>query len=241
MSPVIIREQHVKMPITVLAWDEDAFIDHENGILHKEIINDFGPDDITLLFTLGLNKNKKEGVLVVERLNADKEVELCIGNVNFKTVFDAAHAEVKNGVQIKNVYIDADYRAMGIALTSYEIILRYFNVISDSHQTMDGASLWKFKLAKQEHIEVRVLSGFPENITFMHDEDGENEIYAIEKRHLESLIWGIESGESIDRNHITYGYGTGHDKVVLIARMQVIPNAIGGQALPEGEIFVLAP
>lgn len=227
LSPVIIREQHEKMPITVLEWDEDAFIDHENGILHKEIINNFGPDDITLLFTLGLNKNKKEGVLVVERLNADEEVELCIGNVNFKTVIDSAHVEIQNGVQIKSVYIDADYRTMGIALTSYEIILKYFNVISDSHQTMDGASLWKFKLAKQEHIEVRVLNGFPENITVMHDEDGVDEIYAIEKRHLEPLIWGIESGEYIDQNHITYGYDTGHDKIVLIARMQVIPKTVG--------------
>ncbi|WP_310598499.1 hypothetical protein [Aeromonas aquatica] len=241
MSPVIMRELHEKIPLKISEWDEYSFIDHENGIIHREIMNDFGPDDIILLFTLGLSEDKEEGVLVVERLNAANNVEVCIGNVKFRVMTGITHAELQNGVQIESVYIDADYRTMGIALTSYEILLSHFNVISDTHQTMDGASLWKFKLAKQENIEVRVLNGFPKNISVMHDEDGADEIYTIDKSHLEPLIWGVESGASADRNHITYGYDTGRDKVVLIAKMQKIKNTENSQTLPDGEVVILTP
>lgn len=218
MAPVIINEPHDKVPLKVSEWDEYEFIDHQSGIIYREQKDNFGPADITLLFTLALNERKTEGVLIVEGLNNDGDVDGCIGNVKFSILTDPAHPDLEGGAQIESVYIDADYRAMGIALSSYEIILNHFNVISDTHQTIDGAVFWKFKLVKQEHIDVKILKGFPDEVSVMHDDNGDDEVFTIDKVHLEPLIWGVENNSSIEREHITYGYSTGYDKIVLVAK-----------------------
>ncbi|WP_421204282.1 hypothetical protein [Aeromonas enteropelogenes] len=221
MSPAIISEPHEKKPLKLSEWDEYDFIDHEEGILSHVIIRDFGPNSSIMKFTLAMNKDKTEGVLVVELMDAESIVISCVGNVKFRILLDDNFGELKGGAQIESVYIDANYRGMGIAIAAYEQILAQFNIISDTHQTIDGAVFWKFKLVTQAHIDVRVFQDFPHSPVAMTDEGGEDEIYTIDKSHLEPLIWGAEGDVDPDVDSITYGYNIGQDKVVLVAKRRI--------------------
>lgn len=221
LSPAIISEPHEKKPLKLSEWDEYDFIDHEEGILSCVVIDDFGPSSSIMKFTLAMNKDKTEGVLVAELINAESVVIACVGNVKFRILLDDNFGELKGGAQIESVYIDADYRGMGIAITAYEQILTQFNIISDTHQTLDGAVFWKFKLVTQDHIDVRVFQDFPRSPIAMADEGGEDEIYTIDKSHLEPLIWGAEGDANPDVDPITYGYNMGQDKIVLVAKKRI--------------------
>lgn len=226
MSPVIIDDVHEKniFQSTDAKTLEIYEFDNQGYMLLDEVHSSFGADDIAIKYTL--LANHEHGIVIIDKVNDDNSFS-SIGNIRFNILGLQYCKALAGGAQVKSAYIQADYRGHNLGVTSYELILRHFNVVSDTVQTIEGATFWKFKMAGHPDVEVIIVNDFSDYGNIVSDEAGDAEVYETSKTHLENRIWGVEGyvSETVGE-YISFSYVPGKDDVVLVATKKYTPHNI---------------
>lgn len=190
MCPTIIADVHEKIPLSCSTLAEYEI----NTIVDAKIIENFGPNQLSVRFSL--MEGEHCGAVSVEIIQ-EKSLPYPIGNVDFQKLSDSGTC-LEKGAQIKSAYFIQDFRGLGLGITAYELIAKHYLLVSDTIQTHDGSTFWKFKLGDHDSLEVHIVylpkSGIPYK---MVDRNGKPEIYHYTREELEPKIWGLESPDAV--------------------------------------------
>ena len=190
MCPTIIADAHEKIPIS-----RNKLAEYElNIIIESTIIKNIGPDQLSIRFSLLEGENC--GTVSVEILE-DTSLPYPIGNVDFQKISKKGTC-LETAAQIKSAYFIKGFRGLGLGITAYELIAKHYLLVSDTIQTHDGSTFWKFKLGDHDFLEVHIVYLSENGIPYKRvDRDGKPEIYHYTREELEPEIWGLESPDAV--------------------------------------------
>lgn len=213
MPPLIVSLLHEK---NLLSPDE-FFSDQFHVCLDKFTLT-IGPDNVPFEFGIFYSKETGDGVISITEMFKPK----LVGNVVFKKTSDEVSAFTgAPSVQISSAIIEEDYRGFELATSAYCKLAEYFNVLSDSVQTVGGATLWKNKISNMPAISVQILVDYDTAPRTLLDAQDCEQTYDKSKVELERVIWSSRdqvTAEAASSLGIETAVGDHNQSRVLLAK-----------------------
>lgn len=236
MAPDIRTDLHSKIPQTVETLKQDAVANNElpDRVLEVKkrqcIIADPNRPGMTLLIngqlTLMMSQvDQGEGQIIIEIGNETHKK--AVGQVHFSRVPNCdALIQGHLPVQINSVFVEPVLRGQYIALESYQLLSKRFTVISDTIQTLDGATFWRLKLADLDDYHIEIIDQFGTAQAELRLQDnGQPVIYRTDDIDTDPLInatiWGFENRQddqiyTDEYKEVRANYSEHRDHVVLV-------------------------
>lgn len=185
MPPQLLASEHDKENLRSL---EDLELNDSMVLVDCCFEYGVGPNDETI--KISLMRSSSEGTVCMEVV-IDNSTSSIIGNIDFD-IWDDDGSILANGAAVYSAFVDPDYRAMGLALSSYKLLHNNFSLISDCEQTYDGAAFWKLKLSQESDIAVSVVITPEDTLPYKASNCHGFIIYDGTQTSDEPIIWGKE-------------------------------------------------
>lgn len=212
MPPLLVSDDHDKQLMS-----SDDYFGVDNYQCYESFKIKLGPDDTVFDYKVCFSVELGLGFVSINDLSNSK----IIGNLIYKaTSTHLASVTGAPSVQVSSVVIDDEYRGIGLGVQAYEALSRYFHIVSDDIQTIDGAALWKNKISRASSLNVQVILDYDTNPRLLLNSNEQIEIYNPDKIELEKLIWSAKNSETVTKAQelgIDASLGSHYKSRVLVA------------------------